>query len=260
MEEHGLAPAQRRDVLLSVGAVAALSLLAWLALVRMARSMAATDTMAAMGMPSSSPWAAADLLQLWVMWAVMMAAMMLPSTIPVVLLFARVGRQREARGEPAPRLLLLLAGYLVVWIGFSLVAALAQQALRTAALITPAMAFGRPVVAACLLFTAAAYQWSPPKQACLRVCRSPLSMFISEWREGWTGALRMGARHGMFCVACCWLLMLLLFVAGVMNLAWVGVLAALVLVERTLPGGAWLGRVAGIGFVLWGAWLLLRTS
>ena len=221
--------------------------------------MGAAGTMEAMGMPSGSRWGAADLVQLWLMWAVMMAAMMLPSTLPVVLLFARVGRQRQARGEPAPHLLLLLAGYLSVWFGFSLLAALAQQALRSAALITSVMAFARPTLAASVLFAAAAYQWSPPKQACLRVCRSPLSMFISEWREGWTGALRMGARHGTFCVACCWLLMLLLFVAGVMNLAWVGLLAALVLVERTVPGGAWLGRVAGIGFALWGFWLLLRV-
>lgn len=218
--------------------------------------MGHAGAMEAMGMPSASPWAAAQLFQLWLMWAIMMAAMMLPSTVPVVLLFAQVGRQRQARGEPAPRLVLLLAGYLLVWFGFSLFAALAQEALRAGALLTPAMSLARPGLAACLLFAAAAYQWSPPKQACLRVCRSPLSLFLSEWREGWSGALRMGMRHGTFCVACCWVLMALLFVAGVMNLAWVGLLAALVLVERTLPGGARVGRVAGIGFGLWGVWLL----
>lgn len=245
---------------MSAGAVAILAALAWLALLRMAREMGAADAMQAMGMPSGSRWGSADLVQLWLMWTVMMAAMMLPSTTPVVLLFAMVGRQRRARGEPAPRLFLLLGGYLLVWSLFSLVAALAQQALRNTALLTSAMTFGHPAVAASVLFAAALYQWSPPKQACLRVCRSPLSLLVTEWREGWWGALRLGARHGMFCVACCWLLMLLLFVAGVMNLAWVALLAALVLVERILPGGAALGRAAGIGFGLWGAWLLLRAG
>ncbi len=258
MEEQRVAPLERRDLLLGLGAVAALTFLSWLALLRIAGAMRAPDPMAAMGMVSASPWSGADLLQACLMWAVMMAAMMLPSTLPMVLLYARLSRQRVTHGQPALHVVTLLGGYLAVWAGFSVLAALAQGALQSLALLTPGLALSGPWPAALLLLGAAAYQWSPPKAACLRLCRSPLSLFIAEWREGWAGTLRLGALHGATCVGCCWLLMLLLFVAGVMNLAWVGLLAALVLLERALPHGAWVGRAAGVGFVAWAAWLVLR--
>lgn len=257
MEEQRVALLERRELLLSLGAVAALTLLSWLALLRMAGAMPAHDAMAAMGMASPSPWSGSDLLQAWLMWAVMMAAMMLPSTVPMVLLYTRLSRRRVTHGQPALHVVTLLAGYLTVWAGFSVLAALAQGALQSLAFLTPGLALTGPWPAALLLLGAAVYQWSPPKAACLRLCRSPLSLFIAEWREGWAGTFRLGALHGVTCVGCCWLLMLLLFVAGVMNLAWVGLLAALVLVERTLPHGARVGRAAGVGFVAWALWLVL---
>jgi predicted metal-binding membrane protein len=138
------------------------------------------------------------------------------------------------------------------------VAAAAQWELNRRALLSPAMASASPLLAGGLLIAAGVYQWLPLKGACLSHCRSALHFFGPEWREGALGALIMGARHGTYCVGCCWLLMTLLFVAGVMNLLWVITLAALVLVEKLVPGGVRLGRAAGAMLVVWGAWILTR--
>jgi len=113
-----------------------------------------------------------------------------------------------------------------------------------------------PIVSGILLLAAGGFQWTPAKRACLNHCRSPFHFFSTEWREGTLGSLVMGLRHGAWCVSCCWLLMSLLFVAGVMNLAWVAVLAAIVLLEKAAPTGPTLGRVIGALLGLWGVWLL----
>ena len=227
--------------------------LAWAHVAAMARHGDAAG--AAMAMPHVRSWGGAELALLVAMWAVMMVAMMLPSAAPLVLLFATIARRRRAARSPAAPTAALAAGYLLAWTAFSVVAALAQWGLHQAALLSPAMASTSPALGALVLVGAGAYQWTPLKGRCLAECRSPMGFVAREWREGVRGALVMGARHGAFCVGCCWVLMALLFVAGVMNLLWVAALAAFVLVEKAAPGGAWLGKAAGVLLVAAGLWV-----
>jgi predicted metal-binding membrane protein len=199
-----------------------------------------------------------DLVLLWVMWAVMMVAMMVPTATVMVLTFATVNRRRRARSGPYAPTAIFLAGYVVVWAGFSVVATLAQWGLHEAALLSPMMVGTSSTLGGLLLLAAGLFQWTPVKRACLTHCRSPLAFLMTEWREGRRGALVMGLRHGMFCTGCCWFLMALLFVAGVMNLLWVAALTAFVLIEKVVPRGEIVGRVAGGVLVVAGVvWLAL---
>jgi predicted metal-binding membrane protein len=154
---------------------------------------------------------------------------------------------------------IFLAGYLAIWSAFSLVAATAQLALQEASLVSAGSLKAAPVVGGLLLLGAGLYQFTPLKQACLARCQSPLGFILSEWREGRGGAFLMGLRHGGFCVGCCWALMALLFVAGVMNLIWVAALAALVLVEKVLPWERVVSWTTGALLVGWGMWVLVRS-
>lgn len=203
--------------------------------------------------PRIGPWGPSAVAAVGSMWIVMMVAMMTPSAAPTVLAFAGLERRRTGR-ERSPwwRTAAFLAGYLLVWVGFSVVAAVAQWGLRTAALLAPGMRAASPWLGAALLLVAGVYQLSPAKAACLRHCRTPVGFLLSEWRDGPGGPLVMGVRHGAYCTGCCWALMGLLFVAGVMNAVWCAALAALVLAEKALPGGRWLARAAGVGLVGWG--------
>jgi predicted metal-binding membrane protein len=193
------------------------------------------------------------------MWAVMMVGMMLPSAAPAVLLYATMVRKNGARGAVLPPAWIFISGYLAVWIGFSLAAALLQVALEQAGLITPGLVSASKPLSAAILIGAGIYQWLPLKDVCLRKCRSPLEFFVTRWRSGNAGALRMGAEHGLYCVGCCWALMLLLFVAGVMNLLWVALIAGFVFVEKLLPVGRITGHLAGAGLVLAGIVVLIAA-
>ena len=239
--------------------------LSWTYLVRMAAAMHAAADEAAMhaAMGMMMPGMKADFASLWLMWTVMMVAMMVPSAAPVALLVLSTYRRRAALARPnvlaeAATLssFVFVAGYLLVWTLFSALVAAAQVALHDAALLSPEMASTSRVFAAVLLIAAGIYQWLPLKDACLTHCRSPLDFLTRHWREGLGGALSMGARHGAFCVGCCWALMALLFVAGVMNLLWVAAIAAFVLVEK-LSRGRWPSRVGGALLLVWGSLVLL---
>ena len=238
-----------------MAAVLLLSALAWLALLRMRADMRVMDQMPGM-VPGMSVSPGADFVMLFVMWTIMMAAMMLPSAAPMILLVASINRRRRERASPAAPTAAFASGYLLAWTGFSTVAALAQTALHHGALLTSAMTSGTPALGGSLLIIAGVYQWLPVKAACLHHCRSPIHFLGSEWREGAAGSLVMGLRHGLFCIGCCWALMALLFVAGVMNLAWVGAIAALVLVERVVTSGQWIGRLTGLALLVWGVLVL----
>jgi len=194
---------------------------------------------------NTSAWHAADLLASFAMWVAMMAAMMVPSVSPMVLAFAEISRARKDRAMPYVPAAVFLAGYLAAWTAFSAAATLAQEGLRSAALLSPEMSTINPWIGRVLLIGAGIFQWTPLKNACLRQCRSPLGFLLTEWRDGRGGALRMGWRHGLYCVGCCWLLMALLFVVGVMNLVWVAAIAGFVIVEKIAPAGPVLGRAAG---------------
>lgn len=215
--------------------------------------------MGGMAMPmSSGPWTASHALVMLAMWTVMMTAMMLPSASPMILLFATIARAKRARGRSGGSTAVFVLGYLVVWSAFSVLAVLLQFALEKAELLSPMMEATHAAFAAAVLIAAGVYQWTPLKHACLSRCRSPLDFVMQHWREGQGGAFRMGVLHGAYCVGCCWLLMLVLFVGGVMNLVWVLALAALVLVEKLVPAGDWIGRLAGAGMIGWGGLLLLQ--
>ena len=249
----------RQDRLVAAAALALLTLLSWGYLVRMAQGMQAAsaeaEMHAAMGMTDLTSWSLTDGVTLFFMWAVMMAGMMLPSAAPVILMV--VGTYRRRGGQQARMCTAAFTGgYLAAWTGFSAFAALAQMGLHAAALMAPNMASKSTTLAGGIFLTAGIYQWVPFKNACLSHCRSPLHFLSEQWREGTTGAFLMGWRHGMFCVGCCWALMILLFAAGVMNLLWVAAIAAFVLVEKLLPWSLLVGRVAGALLISWGAYLL----
>jgi predicted metal-binding membrane protein len=241
----------KRDRAIVVGGLIALSGLAWLYLVRLASTMADMD-MPGMAMPDMHAWSVTDAALPFAMWAVMMVAMMLPSATPMILMFTLVNRRRAEQGRPLARTGLFVLGYILVWGAYSAGAALAQSGLHAIALLSPTMMATSPYLGGGLLVAAGVFQWTPLKRACLTNCRSPLSFLMSEWREGPRGALVMGLRHGAYCVGCCWVLMAMLFVAGVMNLAWVAAIAVFVLIEKVVPGGEHLGRFAGVAMLVAG--------
>ena len=222
----------------------------------MAAAMGGMSGDAAMGMPEMRSWDVSELAWLFVMWSVMMVAMMLPSAAPLMLLVVGVYRRRGAGARWLTTA--FTGGYLAAWTAFSLVAALAQVILHRTALLSPAMASRSVVLGGVILIAAGVYQWLPIKNACLTHCRSPLHFLTHEWREGSGGAFIMGITHGGYCVGCCWAVMALLFVAGVMNLLWVAAIAAFVLVEKLVPQGLLVGRVAGVACVAWGVYVLFR--
>jgi predicted metal-binding membrane protein len=208
-----------------------------------------------MAMPPQWTLAYAGLLLL--MWVVMMMAMMLPSAAPTILLVAALNRQR---GRAAPAAAFFAAGYLLVWFGFSLIATALEWVLDQAGLLSATMALGNAAFAGGVLVAAGLYQWTPLKDRCLRHCRSPLGFLVRHWRDGALGGLLSGARHGAFCLGCCWMLMALLFVGGVMSLTWIGAIALLVLVEKTLPWGGRMSRVTGAVLCAWGALTLVQLA
>jgi predicted metal-binding membrane protein len=201
-------------------------------------------------------WDAGYLLLIFLMWAVMMVAMMLPSALPTILIFHKTVRNDPEVGSPSRRMFAFVAGYILAWSGFSVAATLLQWGLAEAALLSPMMVSASPWLGGALLTVAGVYQWTPIKHACLRHCRSPLAFLMEHWRPGMHGALRLGLRHGLSCVGCCWALMLLLFVGGVMNLLWIGAITAFVLIEKLAPYGAQGGRLSGLALVIAGVWVL----
>ena len=204
-------------------------------------------------------WTPAYAALIFAMWWVMMVAMMLPSAAPMLLLFARVNRKDKAAGAPLGPIVLFAAGYLLVWGGFCVVATALQWGLESARLLSPMLVTTNQWLGAGILIAAGLSQFTPLKALCLRHCRSPLGFLLGSWRSGRLGALHMGLEHGAYCLGCCWFLMALLFFGGVMNLYWIAGLAVFVLLEKTIPLGHWLGRVAGVVLVAWGGALAIQA-
>jgi predicted metal-binding membrane protein len=190
------------------------------------------------------------------MWIAMMWATMLPATTPSVVLFARINRLYHAVRRPYLATALFMLGYLSAWAVFGAAATLAQWALHDAGALDNAMAVTNATVAGLTLVAAGVYQWTPAKQESLAHCRAPLSFVLTGWRRGPWGAFRMGLTHGRCCVGSCWLLVVLLFAAGLTNVAAAGALALVAAAEKLLPGGAWIATLAGLGLVAWGTLLL----
>jgi predicted metal-binding membrane protein len=245
----------RRERLTIGGCLAAIVVLAWLYLVHTKTSMPGMD-MPGMVMLDLNKWGLTTVLLLFVMWTVMMVAMMVPSAAPMILAFLTVNQRRQAADRPYVPVSIFLFGYLAVWTAFSAVATFAEWGLHQAAMLSTTMTATSTALNGGLLIAAGVFQWTPLKRTCLKGCRSPVSFLMSEWREGTVGAFVMGLRHGAYCLGCCWILMALLFVAGVMNLLWVAVIALFVMAEKILPKGELLARIAGICLIVAGAALV----
>ena len=233
-----------------------LPLVCWMWIVVMARDMYGPMTGASAWMMTAM-WDVPHLLLLWAMWAVMMAAMMLPSASPMLLLYGVVAR-RSRQPRAARQIYALAAGYLMVWTLFSLGATTLQRALVALLLVSPMMEITKAAAGATLLLVAGLYQLTPLKRACLRKCQSPLGFLVSRWRSGFSGAFMMGLEHGAYCVGCCWALMLLLFAGGVMNLTVIAALTALVAFEKLAPFGMYGAWISGVLLMATGLWVLLR--
>ena len=269
----------RRDRLITAAGLAILCLLAWLYLLggaglgmspaEMTRltlfphqsAAGAMPGMPGMDMaPRPAPWSPATWALTVAMWQTMMVAMMAPSAAPTVLLYARVHRHAAGQGR-AQRLAptgAFAAGYLLVWQAFAVAAAALQWTLQRTGLVSAAtMGSQSRWLSAAVLVGAGLYQLSPLQGVCLSHCRAPAGFLSRHWRAGAAGAVRLGVLHGLYCLGCCWLLMALLFVGGVMNLAWIAALTLLVMAEKVLPGGRWVGRAAGGAMLIWGATTLL---
>ena len=245
-----IAALPRRDRAVMLAALALLTFISWTYLWYLAAGAMALCSV------EFHAWRAGDLLASFAMWAVMMAGMMIPSASPAILTFAAVNRARRIKSLSDAPAAAFAAGYLLAWTAFSVAATLAQEALRAAALLSPMMVSESRTLGRVVLIAAGVFQWTPLKNACLRHCRSPLGFLLTEWRDGTSGALRMGWRHGFFCVGCCWLLMAVLFVVGVMNLWWVAAVSAFVLIEKLTPSGLVAARIAGIVMIGCALWLV----
>ncbi|UCH38894.1 MAG: DUF2182 domain-containing protein [Gammaproteobacteria bacterium] len=245
----------KRDRRLVLGAMVALATLAWTYTIYL--GIQHSSMTGAMAMPTMLQWSVADGLFMFIMWAVMMFAMMLPSVTPAVMIFGRVREKRREKGRLYAPTGAFVAGYLLVWVGFSLLATTANWTLHTDGSMTSMMGKVGAETGGLFLVAAGVFQWTPLKNACLEHCRSPMSFLMQHWRERSSGAILMGLHHGIYCLGCCWLLMLLLFVLGVMNLPWVAVLTIIVLAEKTMPRGEILSRGLGILLIAWGSWLIV---
>ena len=289
MTETVVTEALRRDRAMVVMAILIITVLAWahilwlvaqMGMAEVATAATAEDAMAGMHMPGGSgtmdgmdmgsgvgtvepvlrPWSIADGALIFSMWAVMMVGMMTPSAAPMALLYAAVGRTAGASGRPLAATGWLVAGYLSAWIAFSLAATGAQWTLTRLALLTPMMESASSIFGGIVLIATGLYQWSPLKDICLRQCQTPLGFLMSRggFRSDPFAALRLGAEHGAYCVGCCWALMTLLFVGGIMNVLWIAGLMILILLEKVVPMGRLIPRVAGAVIAVGGVFLLFR--
>jgi predicted metal-binding membrane protein len=269
MTDSTLETVLRRDRWIVGGAISIIAALAWGYVLWLANDM----DMGGMDMtgfrmipagigimlPAGEPWRAIEFAYVFLMWVVMMVGMMAPSAAPMILMYARVGRQGKTQGKPFAATGWFAAGYLLAWSGFSLAATLLQWAIDRAALLDSRMAIGSQLLGAIVLIAAGVYQWTPLKDVCLAQCQSPLLFLMRHggFRDHLRGCVLLGLRHGAYCVGCCWVLMALLFVVGVMNVLWIALLALLVLLEKLTPVGRSIARAAGIACIAAGAWLLV---
>jgi predicted metal-binding membrane protein len=254
----------RRDRIAVLVALFGVTALAWLYLIDLAAAMQDMPGMSDSGMGDPGAmlqphaWTPQHFAMMFLMWAVMMIGMMVPTAAPITLVYAAVARKAARQGTPVAPTAAFVAGYVAMWTGFSLAATVAQWGLDRAALLSPMMVSRSPALGAGLLFAAGVYQLTPFKNGCLEHCRAPAHFISENWRPGAAGAFRMGLVHGAYCLGCCWILMGLLFLGGVMNLLWIAAITLFVLLEKVVPAGPLAGRLAGLAMIA-AAVLLLTT-
>ena len=232
--------AARRDLLIVAGGLGAITLAAWAYQVRMALNMQALP-----GGEVSWQWTPGAVFMTFVMWAVMMVAMMLPTAVPFVSTYSKLAGARAAGMSPVSGTIWFVTGYTLAWTLFGAGATLLQMLLQQYGLLSPSMSITSTSLSGAVLLAAGIYQFTPMKLACARHCRTPAGFFIARWRDGPRGALAMGTRHGVYCVGCCWMLMTIMFVAGIMSLAWMLILTAVMLTEKLPAVGERFGHAVG---------------
>lgn len=260
----------RRDRLIVAASLAVLTMIAWAYILWLARSMN-SDGMAMQGMDAASvdvmmmsgfrSWSTTEFAVTMLMWVVMMIGMMTPSAAPMILLYARVGRHGEVQGKPLAATGFFVAGYFLAWTAFACAATIGQWALESTLLLTPLMTSASGIFSGVTLIAVGLFQWTPLKDVCLRQCQTPI-MFIhlhGGFRRDPVGSIALGFRHGIYCIGCCWALMGLLFIGGVMNVLWIAAVAIFVLAEKLVARGRWFSRLSGVGLCLAGLWLLGAT-
>jgi len=238
---------KRRDQFLILSSLSLLAGLAWVYLLGLDAGMVimggSTEAMGTtMGI---KPWTPADFAMMFLMWAIMMVGMMVPSAMRAVMIFAGIARKAADNGRSFASANFFIAGYIVIWSGFSAVATLLQWGLEHFSLLSPMMVLLSPQLGAALLFAAGLYQISPLKDVCLRHCQSPAHFIAQHFKGGNASAFNLGIKHGLYCLGCCWVLMGLLFVGGVMNLVWILAITLFVLIEKLLPQRLQIARVSG---------------
>ena len=244
----------QREQVLAFSCLAIVIVISWAYMLHMSWKMSGDITLACL-----MRWGPEDIAHSLMMWAIMMVAMMFPSAAPMILMFLTVNRQQGGTQRPVIPMGLFVLGYFLVWTSYSFLAALAQWGLHAAALLSHHLVITSPLLGGILLIAAGVFQWTPLRDACMSKCRSPVGFLMAEWREGRRGALIMGLRHGVNCVGCCWLLMLLSFVLGIMNMVWMAVLTVFMLIEKTFPRGQWVTQSAGFILVAWGLWVTVEA-
>ena len=247
----------KRDFYAIAISLLGITILSWIYVVRMSWDMSASGSCCLLPAQSTN-WSIHYFWMMFWMWAIMMVGMMVPSAAPMILIYAAVARKAEREGTPIASAGAFTAGYIVMWTVFSFFVTVAQWQLDKALLLSPMMGTNSPKIGAAILIAAGIYQWLPVKNSCLEHCRSPFHFISSHWRPGSTGAFLMGISHGTFCIGCCWALMLLLFVGGVMNILWIATITVFVLLEKVLPLGAQGGKLTGALMILTGAIMLAR--
>jgi predicted metal-binding membrane protein len=236
---------RRWDQVLLISSLAGLIVLAWAYLFYLEKNMIGMDA----GM---RPWLPSDFLMMFLMWAIMMVAMMLPTALRAILIYAGIAARGRQDESPITPIYLFSGGYIAIWTLFSVAATLMQWSLQSAALLSPMMVSSSVELGAALLITAGIYQFTPLKDACLKHCQSPIMYLAANYKKGNAKAFQLGLKHGSYCLGCCWVLMGLLFLGGVMNLLWILAITLFVLAEKLLPPALHGTRLSGVTMILVG--------
>ncbi len=243
----------QKDRLFILSGLSFITVLAWAYMLHMAWEMIGSGMDVKLACLTN--WGPGDLVHTFIMWSMMMVAMMIPSATPMIIIFATVNRQRSKIQGPFIPTWLFVLGYLAAWAVYSALATMVQWGLHAAALLAHTLVITSPLLGALFLVAAGVFQWTRFRDACMTQCRSPFGFIMTEWREGRRGALIMGLKHGGYCVGCCWMLMTLSFVLGVMNMLWMAALTAFMVLEK-VPDNKWISRAAGMILVVWGLWVV----
>jgi predicted metal-binding membrane protein len=259
MAKAGLVFVLKKDRVIVLTALLILCVLSWLYIIYLYNQMYPMNMDAILfAMPMTPNWSPTDFILLFIMWFVMMIAMMTPSVAPLVLIFTLLNRRRRDLRNPFVASAYLLTGYFIVWAAFSLFATLLQWILHKLSLLNPEMITTSKMLGGIILILAGAFQFTPLKHSCLRYCRSPISFIHQYWKDGKSGALRMGMQNGMYCLGCCWILMLLLFVSGIMNILWIAIISLFVLIEKVISSAKHFSLIAGIALIAYGVLIFIK--